>query len=168
MIGIFTLPGIGIGVARKHICSHLLDRSLFTSGDGFLGLSPSDTDPQHGPMAIRDSFVFSLHLAPEKIFKSNYKNLETSLYFDYAYSLPGSDPLNGARYTRPSYMTSRYFNMGIQATHYFEYDTTTYSLAGSFPAGYRKSVDFLGLQINAFGQMFRGKVKEGGYHEINE
>ncbi|MGB0863279.1 MAG: RIP metalloprotease RseP [Saprospiraceae bacterium] len=57
-------------------------------------------------------------------------------------------------------------------THYFEYDTINYSLAGSFPAGYRKSVDFLGLQINAFGQMFRGKVKAseslGGFRAIGE
>jgi regulator of sigma E protease len=57
-------------------------------------------------------------------------------------------------------------------THYFEHDTITYTLASSFPAGYRKSVDFLGLQINAFGQMFRGKVNAseslGGFKSIAE
>ncbi len=114
-------PGISIGVSRKHICSHLLDRALFTSGDGYLGLSSSDTDPQHGPMAIRDSVIFSFHVAPEKLFGVKYKNLETSLYADYGYSLPGKDPLNDARYTRPSFRTSRYFNVGAQATHYFRY-----------------------------------------------
>lgn len=43
-------------------------------------------------------------------------------------------------------------------THYFDFDTINYSLGASFPAGYQKSVGFLGLQINAFGKMFRGKV----------
>lgn len=109
-------PGIAIGVARQHICSHLLERSLFTGGGNFLGLAPSDIDPQHGPMAIRDSIIFSLHVAPEQILFSGPSNFSTSCYVDYGYSLPGKDPLNGARYTRPSYMTSRFLQVGAQAT----------------------------------------------------
>lgn len=59
-----------------------------------------------------------------------------------------------------------------EPTHYFEHDTINYSLGGSFPAGYKKSVEFLELQINAFGQMFRGKVDAreslGGFRAIGE
>ncbi len=54
--------------------------------------------------------------------------------------------------------------------HYFEFDTIKYSLGQSFPAGYHKSIDFLALQINAFGKMFRGKVDAskslGGFGSI--
>ena len=57
-------------------------------------------------------------------------------------------------------------------SHYFEHDTINYSLGSSFPAGYKKSIEFLGLQINAFGQMFRGKVDAreslGGFRAIGE
>ena len=109
-------PGIAVGVARQHICSHLLERSLFTGGGNFLGLAPSDTDPQHGPMAIRDSIIFSLHVALERIIFSEPMGFSTSCYVDYGYSLPGKDPLNDARYTRPSYMTSRYLQLGAQVT----------------------------------------------------
>jgi len=54
--------------------------------------------------------------------------------------------------------------------HHFELDTISYSFGEAFPAGYRESVNFLGMQINAFGQMFRGKVKAseslGGFGSI--
>lgn len=53
---------------------------------------------------------------------------------------------------------------------YFTLDTINYSFGESIPAGYKESVDFLGMQINAFGQMFRGKVKAseslGGFGSI--
>lgn len=109
-------PSLAVSVSRKHICSHLLDRSLFTDGQGFLGTSSSDTDPQHGPMAIRDSAVFSIHFSPEKLLFPRQKFLDTSFYADYGYSLPGGDPFAGARYTRPSYRTSQYYQFGAQAT----------------------------------------------------
>jgi hypothetical protein len=121
-ITVSPISGLAFGVSRKHICSHLLDRSLFTSGDNFLGVSSSDVDPQHGPMAIRDSIVFSFHVALEKLFNLDYENFTSSIYADYGYSLPGKDPLNDARYTRPSYMTSRYYQIGAQATHYFRFN----------------------------------------------
>lgn len=45
-----------------------------------------------------------------------------------------------------------------------------YSFAEAMPAGTRRSVEFLSLQINAFGQMFTGKVKAseslGGFGSI--
>ena len=117
-ITISPVEGLAVGVSRKHICSHLLDRALFTSGDGFLGIAPSDVDPQHGPMAIRDSVIFSAHFAPEKVLGLAHENFESSLYIDYAYSLPGWDPLEDARYTRPSYRTSQYYQYGAQANLY--------------------------------------------------
>ncbi|PKL13882.1 MAG: hypothetical protein CVV52_04175, partial [Spirochaetae bacterium HGW-Spirochaetae-8] len=73
-------PAFAIGVSRKHICSHLLDRALFTDGLGFLGTSSSDIDPQHTAMAIRDSVVFSLHVSPEKLLLPDQKVLESSFY----------------------------------------------------------------------------------------
>lgn len=109
-------PSLAFSVTRKHICSHLLDRSLFTEGTGFLGTASSDVDPQRTPMAIRDSAVFSVHFSPEKLFSPGQKLLTTSLYFDYGYSLPGGDPFSDARYTRPSYRTSQYFQYGAQVT----------------------------------------------------
>jgi regulator of sigma E protease len=45
-----------------------------------------------------------------------------------------------------------------------------YTFGAAFPAGTRKSIEFLSLQINAFGQMFTGKVKAseslGGFGSI--
>jgi len=114
-------PAIGLKASRKHICSHLLDRSLFTDGDGFLGTASSDVDPHHGPMAIRDSAVFSVHLAPEKIFFPTQEIIETSFYFDYGFSLPGDDPFGAARYTRPAYRSSRYYQYGAQATIHLDF-----------------------------------------------
>ena len=109
-------PAFAFGVSRKHICSHLLDRALFTDGLGFLGTSSSDIDPQHTAMAIRDSVVFSFHVSPEKLLFPDQESVETSFYFDYGYSLPGGDPFSPARYTRPSYRTSRYYQYGAQMT----------------------------------------------------
>ena len=40
-----------------------------------------------------------------------------------------------------------------------ETDFNRYSFLESFPAGYKKSVDFLGNQIKAFGKMFSGEIK---------
>jgi hypothetical protein len=107
-------PSFAIGVSRKHICSHLLDRALFTDGLGFLGTSSSDIDPQHTSMAIRDSIVFSFHTSPEKLLFPDQEFVETSFYFDYGYSLPGGDPFSPARYTRPSFRSSRYYQYGAQ------------------------------------------------------
>ncbi len=146
-------PSFAVSVTRKHICSHLLDRSLFTDGQGFLGTSSSDTDPQHGPMAIRDSMVFSLHLSPEKLLFPNQKYVSTSFYADYGYSLPGGDPFSGARYTRPSYRTSQYYQLGAQATFHLSlnksslgsvytacnfsyYESTGYTMNTGYSVGY--------------------------------
>lgn len=53
---------------------------------------------------------------------------------------------------------------------YFEYDTINYSFGQAIPEGYRQSIDLLGSQINAFGQMGRGKVDPseslGGFGSI--
>ncbi len=43
--------------------------------------------------------------------------------------------------------------------HYFEFGHQEYSFAEAIPAGFHEGVDFLGSQISAFGQMFRGKIK---------
>lgn len=53
---------------------------------------------------------------------------------------------------------------------YYQYDTLSYSLAEAMPTGVSKSIEFLYIQVNAFGQMFRGKVKAseslGGFGTI--
>jgi regulator of sigma E protease len=43
--------------------------------------------------------------------------------------------------------------------HYFKFGHQEYTLAQSIPAGISEGIDFLGSQISAFGQMFRGKIK---------
>lgn len=146
-------PSLAFSVSRKHICSHLLDRSLFTDGMRFLGTASQDTDPEHGPMAIRDSVVFSVHFAPEKLIFPGQDILSTSLYADYGYSLPGGDPFSDARYTRPSYRTSRYFQYGAQITvrvafgnldagslyaacNFSHYESAGYTLNTAYSAGY--------------------------------
>ena len=43
--------------------------------------------------------------------------------------------------------------------YYFNVGHQDYTLAEALPAGYRAGMDFLGSQITAFGQMFRGKIK---------
>jgi hypothetical protein len=131
-------PSFAVSVSRKHICSHLLDRSLFTdwNGYGFLGTSSSDVDSLQAVMAIRDSFVFSLHLAPEELLFPDQDLVETSLYVDYGYSLPGGDPFGEARYTRPSYRTSRYIQWGGQVSLHL---CTGRGNFGSLAAGYHVS-----------------------------
>lgn len=42
---------------------------------------------------------------------------------------------------------------------FFNFGHQEYSLAESIPAGFKAGMDFLGSQISAFGQMFRGKIK---------
>lgn len=42
--------------------------------------------------------------------------------------------------------------------HFFQFETQEYSLLQALPAGVAKGWDFLGSQIKAFGQMFRGKI----------
>jgi regulator of sigma E protease len=55
-------------------------------------------------------------------------------------------------------------------TDFLELEHKDYSFAEALPAGTRKSIEFLSLQINAFGQMFTGKVKAseslGGFGSI--
>jgi regulator of sigma E protease len=55
-------------------------------------------------------------------------------------------------------------------TEYFDFVHKTYSLGEAMPLGVIKSIDFLNLQINAFGQMARGKVNAseslGGFGTI--
>ena len=43
--------------------------------------------------------------------------------------------------------------------HFFDFAHQDYSLAEAIPAGISEGIDFLGNQISAFGQMFRGKIK---------
>ena len=47
--------------------------------------------------------------------------------------------------------------MGL--SYFFEFGHQDYTLAEAFPAGIKEGFDFLGSQISAFGQMFRGKIK---------
>src|SRR5690606_27386964 len=53
---------------------------------------------------------------------------------------------------------------------FFELEKKTYSLAQALPMGVTKGVNFLGDQIKAFGQIFRGKIKAseslGGFGTI--
>ena len=42
---------------------------------------------------------------------------------------------------------------------YFEFGHQEYTLVEAFPAGIKEGANFLGSQISAFGQMFRGKIK---------
>ena len=146
-------PSFALSVSRKHICSHLLDRSFFTDGLSFLGTSSSDTDPEHGPMAIRDSIVFSGSFSPEKLLFPRQDIVTTSFYADYGLSVPGYDLLNDARYTRPSYRTSRYFQYGAQASvrlaigktelgslyggcNFSLYESTGYAVNTAYSVGY--------------------------------
>jgi len=54
--------------------------------------------------------------------------------------------------------------------HFFGTETQEYSLAEALPAGVAKGWSFLGDQVKAFGQMFRGKIKAseslGGFGTI--
>ena len=45
------------------------------------------------------------------------------------------------------------------AFDYFDTNTQTFSFAEAIPAGYGKGVKFLTDQINAFGQIFKGRIK---------
>lgn len=53
---------------------------------------------------------------------------------------------------------------------YFDIDTISYSFVEAIPTGASDAIGFLGMQMNAFGQMFRGKVKAseslGGFGSI--
>jgi len=146
-------PSFAVSVSRKHICSHLLDRSLFTNGHPFPGSSSSDVDPEHVPMGIRDSVVFPAGFSPERLFFPRQKVIATSFYADYGYSLPGGDPFADARYTRPSYRTSRYYQYGIQASirlaiggtalgsvygacNFSRYENSGYALNTGYSGGY--------------------------------
>lgn len=54
--------------------------------------------------------------------------------------------------------------------NFFEFERAEYSLGEALPAGVTRGVTFLGDQIKAFGQMFRGKIKAseslGGFASI--
>lgn len=56
------------------------------------------------------------------------------------------------------------------ADNFLTVEHKDYSFAEAMPAGTRRSIEFLSLQINAFGQMFTGKVKAseslGGFGSI--
>ena len=56
------------------------------------------------------------------------------------------------------------------ADNFLTVEHRDYTLAEAMPAGTRRSIEFLSLQINAFGQMFTGKVKAseslGGFGSI--
>lgn len=57
-------------------------------------------------------------------------------------------------------------------THFFETERIKYEASQIIPAGYKKGMDFLGVQLKAFGQMFRGKIKVtdslGGFASIGK
>lgn len=51
--------------------------------------------------------------------------------------------------------------MGVRAmalSNYFKMERQQYTLAQALPAGFQMGVDFLNTQLNAFGQMFKGKI----------
>ncbi|MEM9259905.1 MAG: site-2 protease family protein [Bacteroidota bacterium] len=54
--------------------------------------------------------------------------------------------------------------------YFYEFARIDYSLAESFPAGYRQGVQFLSDQFKAFGEMFKGNIKVteslGGFGSI--
>ena len=56
------------------------------------------------------------------------------------------------------------------AAHFFEMEHKDYSLAQAMPAGVAKGWNFLVVQVKAFGQMFKGKIKPseslGGFGSI--
>lgn len=56
--------------------------------------------------------------------------------------------------------------------HFFKTERQDYTLVQAIPAGFTKGVDFLGDQIQAFGQIFRGKIKAseslGGFASIGK
>lgn len=63
--------------------------------------------------------------------------------------------------------------IGVQAlppTHFFDVKTKEYTLGEAMPEGVSQGVSFLGSQIKAFGQMFKGKIKAseslGGFGSI--
>ena len=63
--------------------------------------------------------------------------------------------------------------IGVQSyepAYYFKVERKEYSLAQAMPMGVQKGVSFLGDQMKAFGQMFRGKIKAseslGGFASI--
>lgn len=56
--------------------------------------------------------------------------------------------------------------------YFFETERQEYSLAAALPAGVKKGWNFLTMQIKAFGQMFKGKIKAsdslGGFGSIGK
>ncbi len=56
--------------------------------------------------------------------------------------------------------------------HFFETEKLKYSIAAALPAGFVKGYDFLTVQLKAFGQIFRGKIKAsdslGGFGSIGQ
>ncbi len=58
----------------------------------------------------------------------------------------------------------------VDITEFLDIDHKEYSFGEAMPAGVNRSIEFLSLQINAFGQMFSGKVKAteslGGFGSI--
>lgn len=56
--------------------------------------------------------------------------------------------------------------------HFFSTERKEYSLLQAFPAGFVKGYDFLAVQLKAFGQMFKGKIKAsdslGGFASIGQ
>jgi regulator of sigma E protease len=81
--------------------------------------------------------------------------------------LRGSDTL-GFEIQLDSFGTIGAVPAGI--TNFLQIDHKDYSFGEAMPTGISKSVEFLSLQINAFGQMFSGKVKAseslGGFGSI--
>jgi regulator of sigma E protease len=56
--------------------------------------------------------------------------------------------------------------------HFFSTERKEYTLLQAFPAGFVKGYDFLAVQLKAFGQMFKGKIKAsdslGGFASIGQ
>jgi len=49
--------------------------------------------------------------------------------------------------------------LGYTADHYYELDSRTYNVSQALNAGLESAVGFIGDQMKAFSQMFRGKIK---------
>ncbi len=56
--------------------------------------------------------------------------------------------------------------------HFYKAERYDYSLLAAFPAGFARGFDFLSVQLKAFGQMFKGKIKAsdslGGFASIGQ
>ena len=69
-------------------------------------------------------------------------------------------------------LTNENAQIGVIPKYPFEMERQNYTLVEAFPAGFKKGMNFLGDQVKAFGQMFKGKIKAseslGGFMSISK